>query len=57
MTRSRGASRGIAVVAVSDATAVYEPFAAGRYQRAQDDALRYLRTYYGAQISSVADLV
>jgi hypothetical protein len=34
------------VIAVSDATAVYEPFAAGRYQQAQDDALSYLRTWY-----------
>jgi len=49
-------ARGIGVVAVSDATAVYEPFAAGRYQRAQDDALRYLRTYYGAQITTTAEL-
>ncbi|HYS31917.1 MAG TPA: isochorismatase family cysteine hydrolase [Streptosporangiaceae bacterium] len=50
-------ARGIGLVAVSDATAVYEPFAEGRYQHAQDDALRYLRTYYGAQIATTADLV
>jgi nicotinamidase-related amidase len=50
-------ARGITVVAVSDATAVYEPFAAGRYQQAQDDALRYLRTYYGAEITSTAGLL
>lgn len=50
-------ARGIEVCAVSDATAVYEPFAAGRYQSAQDDALRYLRTYYGATVSATADLV
>jgi nicotinamidase-related amidase len=50
-------ARGIAVVAVSDATAVYEPFAAGRYQQVQDQALRYLRTYYGAEITSIADLL
>jgi len=50
-------ARGITVVAVSDATAVYEPFAAGRYQQAQDQALRYLRTYYGAEITSTADLL
>ena len=47
---------GIKVTAVSDATAVYEPFAASRYQRAQDDALNYLRTYYGAQVTSAAAL-
>ena len=35
-------ARGITVVAVSDAAAVYEPFAAGRYQQARD--VRYLRT-------------
>jgi nicotinamidase-related amidase len=50
-------ARGITVVAVSDATAVYEPFVAGRYQQAQDDALRYLRTYYGAEITTTADLL
>ena len=49
-------ARGISVVAVSDATAVYEPFAAGRYHQAQDDALQYLRTYYGAQITTTAEL-
>jgi len=49
-------ARGITVTAVADATAVYEPFAVGRYQQAQDDALRYLRTYYGAEITSTADL-
>jgi nicotinamidase-related amidase len=32
-------ARGIKVTVVSDATAVYEPFAAARYQQAQDDAL------------------
>jgi hypothetical protein len=50
-------ARGITVTAVSDTTAVYEPFAAGRYQQARDDALRYLRTYYGAQITSTDDLL
>jgi len=50
-------ARGINVVAVSDATAAYEPFTGGRYQQVQDDALSYLRTYYGAQIASAADLV
>jgi len=50
-------ARGITVTAVSDATAVYEPFAAGRYQQAQDDALSYLCTYYGAEVTSTAALV
>jgi nicotinamidase-related amidase len=50
-------SRGIEVTAVSDATAVYEPFAGDRYQSAQDAALGYLRTYYGAEIASTADLL
>jgi nicotinamidase-related amidase len=50
-------TRGIQVTAVSDATAVYQPFAAGRYQQAQDDALAYLRTYYGAEITGTAALV
>ena len=51
------ASRNIRVMAASDATAVYEPFTAGRYQQAQDDALSYLRTYYGAEVTSTAALV
>ncbi|HUN35260.1 MAG TPA: isochorismatase family cysteine hydrolase [Trebonia sp.] len=50
-------ARGLAVSVVSDATAVYEPFTGGRYQPAQDEALRYLRAYYGAEIASTADLV
>jgi nicotinamidase-related amidase len=50
-------SRGISVTAVSDATAVYEPLAVGGYQPVQDGALRYLRTYYGAEVASTADLV
>ena len=50
-------ARGMTVIAVSDATAVYEPFTAGRYQQAQDDALSYLRTYYGAEVTSTAALV
>ena len=45
------------MIAVSDATAVYQPFAAGRYQQAQDDALHSLRTYYGAQGTGTAALV
>ncbi len=49
--------RGLSLVAVSDATAAYEPFAAGRYTEAQEDALRYLRTYYGAEITSTSSLV
>jgi nicotinamidase-related amidase len=50
-------TRGITVVAVADATAVYQPFATGRYQQAQDDALHYLRTYYGAEVTDTAALV
>jgi nicotinamidase-related amidase len=50
-------TRGITVVAVADATAVYQPFATGRYQQAQDDAVRYLRTYYGAEITDTAALI
>ena len=50
-------TRGIKVVAVADATAVYEPFAVGRYQQAQDAALHYLRTYYGAEVTDTAALI
>ena len=45
------------VVAVADATAVYQPFAVGRYQQAQDDALQYLRSYYGAEVTDTAALI
>jgi len=50
-------SRGISLVAVSDGTAAYEPFHPDRYQQAQDDALGYLRTYYGAQITAAGELI
>jgi nicotinamidase-related amidase len=50
-------ARGIEIVVVADATAVYQPFTNGRYQQAQDGALRYLRTYYGARITDTAALV
>ena len=50
-------ARGIMVVAVADATAVYQPFAVGRYQQAQDDALQYLRSYYGAEVTDTAALI
>ena len=50
-------ARGIQLVAVADATAVYQPFAAGGYEQAQDRALQYLRTYYGAEITDAAALM
>ena len=50
-------TRGITVVAVTDATAVYQPFAADRYEHAQNAALQYLRTYYGADVTDTAALV
>ncbi len=50
-------ARGIQLVAVADATAVYEPFAADGYQQVQDRALQYLRTYYGAEVTDVAALL
>lgn len=49
--------RGIEVVAVADATAVYQPFAAAGYEQAQNGALQYLRTYYGADVTDTAALV
>jgi len=50
-------ARGIQLVAVADATAVYQPFAADGYEQAQDRALQYLRTYYGAEITDAAALM
>jgi nicotinamidase-related amidase len=49
-------ARGIRLVAVADATAVYQPFAADGYGQAQDRALQYLRTYYGAEVTDAAAL-
>jgi nicotinamidase-related amidase len=50
-------ARGIELTVASDATAVFEPFAADRYTEAQDEALRYLRTYYGAEVTTTSALV
>jgi nicotinamidase-related amidase len=49
-------TRGIELVAVADATAVYQPFAGDNYQGAQNGALEYLSTYYGAEITDAAAL-
>ena len=50
-------ARGIQLAVVADGTAVYQPFAAGGYQQAQNRALQYLRTYYGAEITDAAALM
>jgi nicotinamidase-related amidase len=50
-------ARGIQLVAVADATAVYQPFVADGYQQTQNRALQYLRTYYGAEVTDTAALV
>ena len=50
-------ARGIQLVVVADATAVYQPFAADDYQQVQNRALRYLRTYYGAEVTDTAALI
>jgi nicotinamidase-related amidase len=50
-------ARGIQLVVVADATAVYQPFAADGYQQAQNRALQYLRTYYGAEVTDAAGLI
>jgi nicotinamidase-related amidase len=49
-------ARGIELVAVADATAVYQPFAGDDYQGNQNRALQYLGTYYGAEITDTAAL-
>jgi hypothetical protein len=54
---SNASARGIQLVVVADATAVYQPFAADGYQQAQNRALQYLRTYYGAEITDAAGLI
>jgi nicotinamidase-related amidase len=52
-----GFARGIQLVVVADATAVYKPFAADDYQQVQNRALQYLRTYYGAEVTDTAALI
>ena len=52
-----GFARGIQLVVVADATAVYQPFAADDYQQVQNRALQYLRTYYGAEVTDTAALI
>ena len=42
--------RGIDLVAVSDATCVFEPMVGDAYDRVQTEALDYLRSFYGAEI-------
>lgn len=49
--------RGIEVVVVSDATAVFEPLSDSPYGPRQQAALDYLQTFYKAKIASTADLV
>jgi len=49
--------RGIEVVVVSDATAVFEPLSDAPYAGRQQAALDYLKTFYKAEIASTADLV
>jgi nicotinamidase-related amidase len=49
--------RGIEVVVVSDATAVFEPLSEAPYDVRQQAALDYLQTFYKAKIATVADLV
>jgi nicotinamidase-related amidase len=50
-------ARGIQLVVVADATAVYQPFAADDYQQVQNRALQYLSTYYGAEVTDTAALI
>jgi nicotinamidase-related amidase len=42
--------RGIELVAVSDATAVFEPMVGDAYDAVQADALDYLKTFYNAEV-------
>jgi hypothetical protein len=49
--------RGIRLTVVADATAAYEPLAGPSYEQAQQRALAYLRTYYGAAVADAAELV
>jgi nicotinamidase-related amidase len=49
--------RGIDVVAVSDATCVFEPMTGDDYDRVQAEALGYLRSFYGAEIVGASTAV
>lgn len=49
--------RGIDIVAVSDATCVFEPMVGDGYDRVQAEALEYLRAFYGAEIADASSAV
>jgi nicotinamidase-related amidase len=49
--------RGIALTVVADGTAAYEPLAGPSYEQAQERALAYLQTYYGAAVTKTAELI
>ena len=48
--------RGIEVVAVSDATCVFEPMTAGAYDEVQARALGYLTSFYGAKVMGASSV-
>lgn len=49
--------RGLEVVVVSDATAVFEPLSEAPYAPRQQAALDYLETFYKAQVTTSTDLL
>jgi nicotinamidase-related amidase len=49
--------RGIELVAVTDATCVFEPMAGDAYDAVQDDALAYLKTFYNAEVMSTSSIL
>ena len=49
--------RGIELVAVTDATCVFEPMVGDAYDAVQDDALSYLKTFYNAEVMSASSVL
>lgn len=49
--------RGIAITVAADATAIFEPMSEEAVHIRQERALDYIRTFYGAQIVPIADLL
>jgi nicotinamidase-related amidase len=49
--------RGIEVVAVEDATCVFEPMFGDDYEQGQADALAYLTTFYNAEVAAAGQVL
>jgi nicotinamidase-related amidase len=49
--------RGLQIVAITDATCVFEPMFGDNYDQGQHDALQYLQTFYKAELAAADELL